>query len=77
MLFLAESLSSLWKYFFLVRIHFSVYIINSLLAAKSTCIWTSYLFDCKPQLINFFSWFHAAYNQGRLTFFIFLLYQKV
>jgi len=33
MLFLAESLSSFWKYFFLVKIHCSVYIINSLLAA--------------------------------------------
>jgi len=28
MLFLAESLSSLWKYFFLVRIRYGVYIIH-------------------------------------------------
>jgi len=34
---LAESLSSLWKYFFLVRIHCSVFIIYSLLAANYMC----------------------------------------
>ena len=38
--------------------------------------WTPYLFDCKPWLINFFSSFHAAYNQGSLLF-CFLLSQKV
>ena len=76
MLFLAESLSSLWKHFFSVRIHFSVYIINSLLAAKSMCIWASYLFDCKPQLIKLFIWFHSAYNQGWLTFLFFCFIER-
>jgi len=61
MLFLAESLSSLWKYFFLPRIHCSVYIINSLLAANCISSWAPYLFDCKPRLKSFFSSFHAAY----------------
>jgi len=77
MLFLAESLSSLWKYFFLVRIHFSVYIINSLIAAKSTCIWASYLFDCKPQLIKFF--FHDFIRltiKGGLHFLFFLFIER-
>ena len=69
MLFLAESLSSLWKYYFLVRMHCSVYIINSLLSADCICSWAPYLFDCKPRLIKFLSSFHAACNQGRLTFF--------
>jgi len=36
MLFLAESLSSLWKYYFLVRMHCGVYIINSLLLSQLT-----------------------------------------
>ena len=61
MLFLAESLSSLWKYFLLSKMHCSVYIINSLLAANCMCSWAPYLFDCKPRLIKFFSSFHAAY----------------
>ena len=54
MLFLAESFSILWKYFYFVGIHCSVYIINSLLAASCMCSWALYLFDCKPRLINFF-----------------------
>jgi len=37
--------------------------------------WAPHLFDCKPRLIHFFSSFHAAYNQERLTFF--LLYRIV
>ena len=53
-LFLAEPLSSLWKYFFLARIHCSVYIKNSLLAAKCMCNWVSYLFRCKSRLIKSF-----------------------
>ena len=60
MLFLAESLSSLWKYFFFVRIHCSVHIINSLLAANCMYSWAPYLFDnCKPPL-NGLQW-RAAY----------------
>jgi len=39
MLFLAESLSSLWKYYFLVRIHCTVYTIHSLLSANCMCSW--------------------------------------
>jgi len=57
MLFLAESLSSLRKYFFLVGIHCSVYIINSLLAANSMCSWEPHLLDCKPWLIKVFHHF--------------------
>ena len=54
MLFLAESLTSLWKYFFLARIHCSVYIINSLLAANCMCSWVSYLFRCKSRFLKSF-----------------------
>jgi len=63
--------SSLWKYFFLVGLHSSVYIINFLLGANCMCSWVSYLFDCKPRFINFF------HHLMRLTFFISLLYRKV
>jgi len=35
-----------------------------------TLLQLRYLFDCKPQLKKFFWWFHAAYNQGQLTFFL-------
>ena len=62
MLFLVDSLTtSLWKYFFLVRIHCSVYITNSLLAANCMFSWASYLLHCKPRLIKLFHLFHAAY----------------
>jgi len=37
MLFLAQSLPSPWKLYFLVRIHCSVYTINFLLAANFMC----------------------------------------
>jgi len=77
MLILAESLSSLWKYLFLVRIHCTVYIINSLLAANCMFSWAPYLFDWKPRLIKFIASFHAAYNQERLTFFILFTLSKV
>ena len=30
-------------------------------------IWIQHLFDCKPRFVKFFSPFHAAYNQVRLT----------
>jgi len=60
MLFLAESLSCLCKYFFLVRIRCSVYIINSPLAGNCMCTWAPYLFDYRPRLTKFFSSFHAA-----------------
>jgi len=139
MLFLVKSLSSLWKYFFLVRLYCSVYILHSLLAASCMCSWARtvakklsegglyfrarglnieiwqklnefivfrisiwgtrsfvwgdmltkapvatglswapYLFDCKPQLIKFFHHFmRLIIREGRLTFFIFLLYRNV
>jgi len=36
-----------------------------------------YLFHCKPRLIKFFfSSFRAAYNQGRLIFFVFFALSK-
>jgi len=41
MLFLAESLSRLWDNILLVKIHSSIYIINSLLAANCMYIWVS------------------------------------
>ena len=41
------------------------------------CSWAPYLFDYKPRFIKFFSSFHAAYNHGRLTFFILLFYRKL
>jgi len=68
MLFLAESLSSLWKYIFLVRIHCSAYIINSLLAANCMCSLVSYLFDCKPRFIKFFHHFTRLTIKGGLHF---------
>ena len=38
---------------------------------KSAAYHLQYLFECKPRLIKFFfSIFSAAYNQGRLTFFL-------
>ena len=74
MLFLAESLSSLWKYFFLVRIHCSVYyIIKCLLVACCMCSWVSYLFGCKPQLIKFFHHFMRLTIKGGL-YFLFLYF---
>jgi len=76
MLPFAESHSSLWKYFFLVRIHCRVYIINSLLAAICLCRRLSYLLDCKPRLIKLFSSFHAAYNQERITFLFFYFIER-
>jgi len=57
MLFLTESLSSMWKYFFFVRIHCSVYVIYSLLAANCMCSWEPYSFDCKRRLLKFFHHF--------------------
>jgi len=72
MLFLAESLSTLWKYFFLVRIHCSVYIINSLLAVNCMCSWVSYLFDCKPRLIKFFHHFMRLTIKGGFHFHYFI-----
>jgi len=74
-LFLAESLSSLWKYFFLVKIHCNVYIINSLLAANCMCNWVSYLFDSKPRLIKFLQHFMRLTIKGGLHF-LFLFFIK-
>jgi len=50
--------------------------INSLLAANCQCSWAPNLFDCKPRLIKFISSFHAACNQGWLTFFIFYFIER-
>ena len=69
MLFFAGSLSSLWKYFFLVRIHCSVYVINSLLAATCLCSRVSYLLDCKPRLMKFFHDFMQLTTKGGLHFY--------
>ena len=47
------------------------------------CLEIHYIFDCKPRLIKFLFiiscgyWSMAAYNQGRLSFPIFLLYWTV
>ena len=72
MLFLAESLSSLSKYFFLVRIYCIVYIINSLPAANCMCSWAPDLFDCKPRLIkHFFHHFMQLTVKGGLHFLFF------
>ena len=71
-LFLAESLSSLWKYFFFVRIHGSVYIINSLLAANSMCSWEPYLFDCQLRLIKVFHFMRLTIRAAYI-FYIFAL----
>jgi len=49
---------------------------SSLLAANCMCSWAPYLFDCKPRLIQFFSSFHATYNQGRLTFLFFYFRER-
>ena len=77
MLFLSESLFSLWKYFFLLRINCSVYIINSLLVANCMCSWAPYLFDCRSRLIKF-----VFHHFMRLTIkcglhFLSLLYRNV
>ena len=60
MLFLVKSLSSLWKYFFLWRIHCSVYT-YSLLAAKCICSWV-------PDFIKFFHHFMRLTIKGGLHF---------
>jgi len=71
MLILAESFSSLWKHFFLVRIHSSVYIINSLLAANHMCSCVPYLFDWKPRLIKVFHRFMPLAIKGGLHYLFF------
>jgi len=73
MLFLAESLSSLRQYFFLVGIHCSVYIINSLLAANSMCSWEPHLLDCKPWLIKVFHQFMRLTIRAAYIFYFFTL----
>jgi len=46
----------------------SVYIIISLLAAKCTCSWAPYLFDCKPRFIQFFHHFMLLTIKSGLHF---------
>jgi len=75
MLFLAESLSSLWKYFFSVRLHCSVYITNSLLAANCMCSWVSYLFDCKPLVIKYLIISCGLQSRVAYIFYLFTLSQ--
>ena len=72
MLFLAESLSSLWKYFLLCKNTLQCLYnkLSSHLAANCVCSWAPCLFDSKSRLIKFLSSFHAVCNQGELTFFI-------
>jgi len=53
---------------FLVRIHCSVYITNSLLAAYCMCRWVSGLFNCKPRLMKFFLHFMRLKITGGLHF---------
>jgi len=72
----AESLSSLWKYFFLVGIHCSVYIINSLLAANCMFSWAQHLFDCKPRFIQFFFHFMRLTIKGDLHLLLFCFIEK-
>ena len=79
MLLIADSLSSLWKCFFSARIHCSVYIINSLLAANwrnCMCRWAPYLFDCKLRLINFFHHFVPLTIKSGLHFLFFCFVER-
>jgi len=64
---------SLCKYFLWGRLHCSVYIINSLLAANSMCSWVPYSFDCKPRLTKFFHHFMRLTIKGGLLFYFFTL----
>ena len=73
MLCFAGSLSGLWKYFFYI---ISVYIINSLLAAKGMYSWVPYLFDCKPRLIRCFHRFMRRSIKHGLRFLFFFTLSK-
>ena len=53
---------------FLVRIHCSIHITNSLLAAYCMCRWVSGLFNCKPRLMKFFLHFMRLKITGGLHF---------
>jgi len=53
---------------FLLRIHCSVYIMNSFLAACCMCRWVSGLFNCKSRLIKFFHHFMWLKITGGLHF---------
>ena len=73
MWFLAVSLSSLWKYFFLAR-YTSAYIISSLLAANCMCSWAPCLLDCKPRPIKSFHGFmRLAMNGGLHCLFFYFI----
>ena len=76
MLLLAESPSSLRKYFFLVKIHCSVYTINSLLAANCMFSCAPYLSDCKPRLIKFFHHLMQLTIRGAFHFLFFYFIER-
>ena len=52
MLFLAESLSSLWEHFFSVR--YTVVFLSYTLFSQLTARAAEHLFDCKPQIVKYF-----------------------
>ena len=58
---------------FLVRVHCSVYIINSLLATCCMCRWVSGLFNCKPRLIKFFHFMRSKITGGLHFLFLYFI----
>jgi len=74
MLFLAESLSSLWEYFFLVR--YTVVFLSYTLFSQLTACAAEYLFDCKQPIIKYF--IISSCLQSRAAYILIsLLYRKV
>jgi len=74
MLFLAESLSSLWEYFFFVR--YTVVFLSYTLFSQLTACAAEYLFDCKPQIIKYV--IISSCLQSRPAYILnSLLYRKV